>query len=173
MPQQRSKIPLATAKTQLRPPQKTKEDLLCSSPKIKWAGGKLEWEERQGGRKASSVGFHSLSPFSPWAEKDASKAPPLLPYFTLHGPHKCTVGDATAPSAGGLNRLTPNHTALLLLHQDAEHTATINKNREELFCQRVLERTGALDWTAELCHLVKYPQASEPSSLVSAVHSNA
>ena len=155
------------------PRKKTKKDLLCSSPKIKWDGGKLEWEERQGGRKASSVGFHSLPLFSPWAEKDASKAPPLLPYFTLHGPHRYAVWDATAPSAGGLNRLTPHHRALLLLHQDAEHTATINKNREELFCQRVMERTGALDWTAELRHLVKYPQASEPSSLVSAVHSNA
>ena len=54
---------------------------------------------------------------------------------------------------------------LLLLHQDAQHRATINKNREELFHQRVTERTGALDGTAELHHLVKYPQASEPSSL--------
>ena len=49
------KIPYATTKIKdpschsenpAQPPKETKKDLLCSSPKMKWAGGKSEWGDR-------------------------------------------------------------------------------------------------------------------------------
>lgn len=110
--------------------------LLCSSPRVKWAGGNGKWEgekQKQKHKKVSSVRL-SLFLLFPQAEEDTTDGL-LWPYFTLHGSYRKAVWDSTAPSAGELTQLNPQHRLLLLLLQDAEHMAAI-QGKGELFCQR-------------------------------------